>query len=303
MNIGRQFTNRYVKMMFGTLRQADESQIMEEIEHCRRENQRQVRIPHKFKKQFSESVYHGKRFDMQVFSTAAHADSRRLVVYFHGGAFIYQPVFFHWRFINDIATRLHCQVMMPIYPKTPDYHCRFSNTQLIDFYKDCIQRQEADQIIFIGDSAGACIALLQAQLIRENGYRQPDQLFLLSPCLDLTYSNEADMRAREPLDPMLQTDRVKALTELWHEGLPAGHYWSSPVFGDLKGLPPIHIFVGTHEILHCDSVMLKERLESIDAPCSFHEYEGMFHTFPLFPIPEGFRAVRAITKTIAETYR
>ena len=30
----------------------------------------------------------------------------------------------------------------------------------------------------------------------------------------------------------------------------------------------------------------------------FHEYEGMFHTFAMFPIPEGFRAVREIASTI-----
>ena len=298
MNIGRQFTERYVKMMFASLRNGDDDQIQAEIEHCQRENQRPVRISHKFKKQFEESTYHGDGYEMQVFSTTKHPDARRLVVYYHGGAFIYQPVFFHWRFINDIAIRLHCRVVMPIYPKIPDYRCEFSNTQLLHFYRDCIQKQDVDEIILMGDSAGGNLALLQAQLIRENGYRKPDKLFLLSPCLDLSYANEADMRAREPFDPMLKTDRVKTLTDIWRQGLPATHHWASPVFGDLNGLGHITIFVGTHEILHTDSVMLRDKLIANNIDFNFYEYEGMFHTFPLFPVPEGFHAIRRMVKEI-----
>ena len=30
----------------------------------------------------------------------------------------------------------------------------------------------------------------------------------------------------------------------------------------------------------------------------FVEYEGMFHTFPMFPIPEGFKAIKQIVKVI-----
>ena len=294
MNSGVELTKRYLKLMFGQLRDANEQQVRDEIEHCRRDNVRPVRVPRKFRDYFAEDTYHGEGYDMQYFSTIPENTSRKLILYYHGGACIYQPVFFHWRFIHDISLRLHCRVVMPIYPKSPDYHCLFSNTQLLHFYRDYIQQQDVDEIILMGDSVGGAFALLHAQLIKENGYRKADNIVLLSPSLDLTYSREAEMKAYEPLDPMLKLDRVKILTDLWRDDLPAENYWVSPIFGDLNGLGRISIFVGTHEILYLDSVALKEKLASLGVPYDYFEYEGMFHTFPLFPIPEGFDALKRI---------
>lgn len=300
MNAGEQLTNHYLKLMFGRLRDANEQQVAEEIEHCRRENARPVRIPRRFRDFFTEDIYHGQGYDMQVFSTRPYSDSQKLILFFHGGACLYQPVFFHWRFIHDIAIRLHCRVVMPIYPKSPDYHCIFSNQIMLDYYRDCIQNQDVDDIILMGDSAGGSAVLLQAQLYRENGYRKPSQLFMFSPSLDITYSREDEMRKYEPKDPMLKLDRVKTLTKLWREDLPADHYWASPIFGDLSGLGHITIIVGTHEVLYTDSIMLKEKLERIGASFDFWEYEGMFHTFPLFPVPDGFDALKRMVKMIKE---
>ena len=299
MNSGKEFTKRYIKLMFGQLRDANDEQVREEIEHCHRQNAHSVRIPRNFRAYFAENIYHGDGYDMQYFTTKPYSDSRKLVLYYHGGACIYQPVYFHWRFIHDLSLRLHCRVVMPIYPKSPDYHCLFSNTQLLHFYRDYIQNQYVDQIILMGDSVGGAFALLHAQLIKENGYRKADNIVLLSPSLDLTYSREAEMKTYEPLDPMLKLDRVKTLTELWRDNLPADHYWVSPIFGDLKDLGRISIFVGTHEILYLDSVALKEKLEALGAPHDYFEYGGMFHTFPLFPIPEGFDALKKTVRILA----
>ena len=188
---------------------------------------------------------------------------------------------------------------MPIYPKSPEYHCQFSNTQLLHFYRDHIQNQDIDQIILMGDSVGGALALLHAQLIKENGFRKADNIILFSPSLDLTYSRETEMKTYEPQDPMLKLDRVKILTELWRDNLLASHYWVSPIFGDLRDLGRTSIFVGTHEILYLDSVALKEKLEAIGAPHDYFEYGGMFHTFPLFPIPEGFDALKKIVKILS----
>ena len=299
MNPGIEFTKRYIKLMFGQLRDANEEQVKEEIEHCRRQNAHPVRVPRNLRNYFSECIYHNNGYNMQFFTTKPYSDSRKLVLYYHGGACIYQPVFFHWRFIHDLSQRMHCRVVMPIYPKLPDYHCLFSNTQLLHFYRDCIQNQDVDQIILMGDSVGGAFALLHAQLIRENGFRKADNIVMFSPSLDFTYSREAEMKAYETLDPMLKLDRVKMLTELWRDKLPADHYWVSPIYGDLSGLGHISIFVGTHEILYLDSVTLKEKLKSMGVPFDYFEYEGMFHTFPLFPIPEGFDALKKIVEILA----
>ena len=47
MNAGRVFTEKYLKLMFKQLRDATPEEVMEELEHCRRENRRPVRLFHR----------------------------------------------------------------------------------------------------------------------------------------------------------------------------------------------------------------------------------------------------------------
>ena len=125
-NAGVAFTEKYLKIMFKSLRDATPEQVQEELEHCRRENRRPVRVPRYFRGYFVEDERFTATtgFEMQVFR---HDNaSRRLILYLHGGAFIYPPVFFHWRFLHDLALRTHCATLMPIYPKSPEYNCAFS---------------------------------------------------------------------------------------------------------------------------------------------------------------------------------
>ena len=106
------------------------------------------------------------------------------------------------------------------------------------------------------------------------------------------------MRALQDLDPMLQLDRIITLNAIWQGDLPATHPWVSPIFGDFSDIDNLNVYYGTNEILKPDALFLKERYEKTGKAGHFHEFEGMFHTFPLFPIPQGFAAVKEIVRLI-----
>ena len=227
---------------------------------------------------------------MQVFGH--NSASRKLIFYIHGGAFIYPPVFFHWRFLQDLCIRTHCDALMPIYPKSPDYDCAFAVETLLDYYKAIANSDCYDEIHLVGDSAGAHLCLVVAQEAHKQGWREPSSVTLLSPCVDLSYSKEKEMRALQDLDPMLQLDRIIMLNQIWQGKLPATHPWPSPIYGDFSGIDNLSVYYGTNEILKPDALFLKDTYEKTGKTGCFREYEGMFHTFPLFPIPEGFHAIR-----------
>lgn len=297
MNAGVEFTGRYLKMMFKGLRDATPEQVQQELEHCRRDNLRPVRAPRLFRTYFKEEPYEATNGHViQVFRRDNH--SRKLVFYLHGGATIYQPVFFHWRFLHDIGLRTKADLIMPIYPKSPDYHTSFSVSVVLDFLHSLLQTRRYDEIHLMGDSAGACMAMVAAQEVHQRGWQAHTTLTLLSPCLDLTYTHENEMRALQHLDPMLQFDRIKQITEVWRGELPASHPWVSPIFGDLRCLHNTSVYYGTNELLKVDVDILQEALEKQGLQAKFHEYEGMFHTFPLFPVPQGFEALKEMASTI-----
>ncbi len=307
MNAGRVFTERYLKLMFKQLRDATPEEVEAELEHCRRENRRPVRVPRYFRGFFSEERFDASNgFEMQVFrhddarllSLSKGSKGRPLILYLHGGAFIYPPVFFHWRFLHDLCVRTHCDALLPVYPKAPEYLCSFAVPTLLDFYKSIAESGDYDTIHLVGDSAGAHLCLVVAQEAHKNGWQKPASLTLLSPCVDLSHTKEQEMRALQAKDPMLQLDRVITLNAVWQGELDAKHPWVSPVFGDFSGIDNLSVYFGSNEILKPDSLFLKETYEKAGKTGTFREYQGMFHTFAMFPIPEGFRAVREMVRHI-----
>ena len=308
MNPGIVFTEKYLKLMFKQLRDATPEEVREELEHCRRENRRPVRVPRYFRGYFMEEKFTASTgFEMQVFkhdettrplSLSKGRPKHKLILYLHGGAFIYPPVFFHWRFLHDLCLRTHCDALLPVYPKSPEYDCQYCVSTLLDFYQKVIHPSQYDEIHLVGDSAGACLCLVMAQEAHKNGWRKPTTLTLLSPCVDLSHTKEKEMRALQEKDTMLQLDRVIMLNAIWQGQLSAKHPWVSPVFGDFSGVDNLYVYFGSDEILQPDDLLLKETYEKAGKTGIFREYEGMFHTFAMFPIPEGFRAVKEMTNTI-----
>ena len=325
MGAGVAFTEKYLRLMFKQLRDASPEQVQEELEHCRRENRRTVRVPRYFRGDFTPEAYTTSTgYEMQYFrhvhqmpkvlshevpepAVAEQGRSierskgrpkRKLIFYNHGGAFIYPPVFFHWRFLHDLSLRAHCDVLMPVYPKSPEYTCKDTVSNLLEFYHQVVEKLDYDEIHFMGDSAGAHLSLVIAQETVKNGWRKPDSVTLLSPCLDLSHINKEMMCDLQEKDSMIQLDRLILLNKVWQGDLPATHPWVSPYFGDFSAIGNLSVYYGTHEILMADVMLLKEKLDKEGLTAKFHEFEGMFHTFALFPVPEGFAVVREIATDI-----
>ena len=161
MNAGQQFTEKYLDVMFSTLKDATPEEVQEELERCRIINRKPVRVPHHFKKHFAETQFLAANgFNMQVFSTEPYHDTDSLILYLHGGACIYQPVFFHWRFLHDMAIRTHYSIVMPIYPKYPDFHCLDDMAVMLDFYERCIMPMKGRPLIHILAGENVCIHVI-----------------------------------------------------------------------------------------------------------------------------------------------
>ena len=300
MSTGRQFTEKYLEVMFSSLRDATPEEVREELEHCRKINKKPVRVPRSFRASFSETLFEAANgFAMQVFQTEPVYDSDTIVLHFHGGACIYQPVFFHWRFLHDLAIRTHHPIVMPIYPKYPDYHCLDDITVLLDFYERWILPLNYRHVVLTGDSFGGNVAMTLTQEIAKRGWPPVSALVLLSPCVDNAYTRRDAMVALQPLDRMIKLERVESIMGGWQGTLPPTHPWVSPVYGDLTAFPDRTLLIyGSNEILKVDAELLVEKMRETGKPIRALEYQGMFHTFPLFPIKEGFEALKEIVTTL-----
>ena len=300
MSAGQVFTEKYLKVMFASLKDATPEQVQEELEHCRSINKKPVKVQRLFRQYFSETSFQASNgYNMQVFLTEPYHDEDNLILYIHGGACIYQPVFFHWRFLHDLAIRTHQRIVMPIYPKYPEYHCVDNMTVLLEFYERFIMPLHAKKVTLMGDSFGGNVVMAMTQEIVKRKWQPVSTLVLLSPCVDNAFTRRDAMKALQSLDQMIKRERIETIIGGWRGELSPYHPWVSPIYGDLTAFPDNTLLIyGSNEILKVDAEMLVEKMNEIGSPLRALEYPEMFHTFPLFPVKQGFEALREIVKTI-----
>ena len=74
------------------------------------------------------------------------------------------------------------------------------------------------------------------------------------------------------------------------------------MFADLRGLPPIAIHVGTHELLLDDSLRFAKRAREQGVDVTLRVWDGMWHVFHMFNVPESHACVREIASFIRDCF-
>lgn len=220
------------------------------------------------------------------------------ILYLHGGAYINDPLVYHWRLCDKLVQELNAEVVFPIYPLAPHYTWDETFDMLTDVYTDIADNADVP-VTIMGDSAGGGLSVAFCEYLDEIGKAQPDNMILLSPWLDISMSNPA-MAELEAVDPMLSVDGLAEIGKLWAGDLPLDDYRVSPIFGDVSALKNVTLFVGTREILYPDVTEFYERLQAQGIPSKLYVGENMNHDYPLFPIPEAGIAFEQICNTIRQ---
>lgn len=149
-------------------------------------------------------------------------------------------------------------------------------------------------IMIVGESAGGGLCLATLLALRDQGIPLPAAAVALSPWTDLTCSGATyRTNARVCLAP----PGMSAVCSQYYVGkndprLP----WISPLYGDLHGLPPIHICVGGDETMLDDSIAYAEKAKAAGVDVTLKVWDGMFHCFPLMAplFPEATQALNEI---------
>lgn len=157
----------------------------------------------------------------------------------------------------------------------------------------------ARDVVVAGDSAGGNLALVLAMLLRDAGRLLPRRLVLLSPWTDMTASGKSYQEHRDD-DPMITMDYIRAVRGVYAPGQDLSAPLLSPLFGDLRRLPPVLIQAGTNEILLSDSVRLRDRLVQAGTPCRLEVWPDMWHVFQMFPMKKATQAMNHIGQFLLE---
>ena len=231
-----------------------------------------------------------------IFYANEETGSGYTVFYIHGGGYEDNFSLFHWRFLNKVIINTDAMLIVPAYRLIPFACWKNAFSLIMPVYREYAVEHPEKKIILMGDSAGGGLALSLAEQIKSEGIRMPDELILMSPWVDVTMEN-AEIEMYNEEDPWLSVPWLKVAGRHWAGDLDGHAFQVSPIYGDLKGLRNVTIFMGTEEVFVPDI----KKLFSLLDPDDSNELiigEDMNHVYPLLPIPEAAEAEKIIFQKI-----
>jgi len=211
------------------------------------------------------------------------------VIYMHGGAYLFQITPYHWNIVAEMAERLNARITVPIYPLAPEVKVERTFRKMMNLYGRVLKETPADEVVFMGDSAGAHMAVVMSMLAAQQGMQVPSRQVLISPGLDMSLANPR-LRELEKLDPWLAIDGGLEALRLCAPDIPRDDWRISPIYGDLSVLPRTLILTGSLDLLSADSAIFAEKAAEAGVDMEFVLEEGMMHVWPLIDMPEARHA-------------
>ena len=158
---------------------------------------------------------------------------------------------------------------------------------------------KAENVICAGSSAGGGLAMATLIKLKDLSLPLPAGAVLLSPWTDLALRGES-MKLNAEYEPEL-TRPVLGMAAMSYSGKKRRkNPLISPLYADLKGLPPMLIHAGSIESLRDDSTRLADRAQEEGVDVTLEVWDNMPHVFHNYytEIPESKQAIEKIGQYI-----
>jgi monoterpene epsilon-lactone hydrolase len=227
-----------------------------------------------------------------------------VLLYLHGGGYFACSARTHRPFTTTFAQR-GLRVFAPDYRLAPENPFPAGLQDAVAAWHAVrAEVGPTTPMVIGGDSAGGGLALATMLKLRDEGAALPAAAALFSPLTDLVGIGES-RRSNDRRCAMFFGSGLARATEFYmaESGGDPRDPLASPLYADLRGLPPLLIHVGADETLRDDSTELAARaraagvrVELILWPAVPHVWQ-MFHLF----VPEGRQSLSAASAFLRQT--
>ena len=214
--------------------------------------------------------------------TIGGAESRRVVLYFHGGVYVLGDAFQAAGLASQIGRLTGARVSSVDYRLAPEHPYPAAVDDALAAYRGLLDNGTApSDIAFAGESAGGGLAIATLVNARDHGLPLPAAAYAMSPYADLTLAG-ATLQAKREVDVLMSEAALRARVTAYTAGQDAALGLISPIFADLSGLPPLIIQAGTHEVLLDDAVRLTRQAATADVEVTLDITPRVPHVFQSF---------------------
>ncbi|MFQ6039110.1 MAG: alpha/beta hydrolase [Candidatus Aminicenantales bacterium] len=216
------------------------------------------------------------------------------ILYIHGGAFVSGSPATHRHLVWWLAREAERLALVVDYRLAPEHPYPAALEDVMIAYRWMIKQGFSPwRIAVVGDSAGGGLAVSMFLCLKERRWPLPGCAVLLCPWTDLSCSSPSFVE-NAGQDPMVRRDMALERARVYAGETPLHDPGVSPVYGDLSGLPPLLIQVGSGEALLDDSRRLAERARKAGVEVTLDVWPGMVHVWHYMPrlLPEAREALR-----------
>jgi epsilon-lactone hydrolase len=231
---------------------------------------------------------------VRVATPASRAD--RHILFLHGGGFVAgsSALYRHvtWRF----AAAARARVLSVDYRLAPEHPFPAALEDAVSAYRWLLaEGADPGHVAVMGDSAGANLAFAMLLKARDEGLPLPVAAVGFSPWVDLALESPS-MERKAAADPMLNAADTPKLVKSYLDGADPRIPYASPLYGDLSGLPPTLIQVGSDEMLRDDAVRMADNLRAAGCHVELEIWPRMPHVWHLFAtiLPEARQAIARV---------
>ncbi len=237
---------------------------------------------------------------------APGADPDKRLLYLHGGGFFAGSPTSARMITAGLGRRTGAVVLSIDYRLMPENGRHDSVVDTESAYRWMLDNgpagnSPAQTVLVAGDSAGGNLALVVSASARDNGWRSPDGVVAFAPSTDSTIlapsyrrNIDTDPILGPALGPLARLPATLVVLLGWIIGRvnPSGPR-SSPLFGNLAGLPPTLVQASDCEMLIDDARRYVNKARSQGSTAELQVWPGTVHVFQMLGhiIPEADEAL------------
>jgi acetyl esterase/lipase len=232
-------------------------------------------------------------------------ESAQVILFLHGGSFTAGSIASHRTLAANVAIAARSRALLIGYRLAPEHPFPAAVEDAVAAYEWLLSQGYAPgQLVLAGDSAGGNLALALLVLLRDRRRPLPAAAVCLSPGPDLTFSGESWVFNAKK-DILIEERKERQAVDLYLRGADPRTPLASPSFADLRGLPPLLLQVGSHEVLLSDVTRFAEKARLAGVEVTLEVWPDMQHEwqFAARLMPEGRQAISRIGEFVEAAFR
>jgi acetyl esterase len=206
-----------------------------------------------------------------------------LLVYAHGGGFMQGSIPSWDHFLRDLVRQSGAAALSVDYKLSPEVKFPVAFDEVVAMTRLAAREGagfgiDPTRLAIGGDSAGANLALAAALAMRDAGETALKFQLLIYGCFSTDCDGLSWQRFGQGAG--LSQTQMRWIWETYLERPEQCNDWrAAPAVGDLKGVAPAHLIVGSLDPLLDDSNSLHAKLKAAGVPCDLTVYQGLNHGF------------------------